>query len=132
VSRYTVSVIRILLFALLFLPAAGQEYAMRWYVLGILEKGPTWSPEVTEQSKKLQEGHIANMARLGREGKLIVAGPLADAGDFRGIFLFDTEKVEEARQWSDSDPAVQAGRLKVRLMRWYAAKGIKPDPPVSK
>jgi uncharacterized protein len=119
VSRYTVSVIRILLFALLFLPAAGQEYAMRWYVLGILEKGPTWSPEVTEQSKKLQEGHI-------------VAGPLADAGDFRGIFLFDTEKVEEARQWSDSDPAVQAGRLKVRLMRWYAAKGIKPDPPVSK
>lgn len=131
-SRYNYGVMRLLLIALFVLPLAAQEYAMRWYVLGLIEKGPNWSPEVTEQSKKIQEGHMANMGRLAKEGKLILAGPLADGGDFRGVFLFDTDNIADARQWSDTDPAVQAGRLKLRLIRWYSAKGIKTDPPVSK
>ena len=98
---------------------------MRFYVLGILEKGPNWSATVTDESKKLQAGHMENIGRLAKEGKLILAGPLAqEGGDMRGIFVFDTDKLEEAQKWCDTDPAVQAGRLKVRLIRWYSAKGI--------
>lgn len=108
----------------------GQNPDMRFYVLGILEKGDKWTDEVTEESKALQAGHMANIGRLANEKKLILAGPLAkEGGDMRGIFVFDTDKLEDAKQWCDSDPAVKAGRLKVRLIRWYSAKGIGITPP---
>lgn len=97
-----------------------------------MEKGPKWTPEVTEETKKIQEGHMANIQRLAGEKKLILAGPLAqEGGDMRGIFVFDTDKLADAQAWCDTDPAVKAGRLKVRLIRWYSAKGIGilPQPP---
>ncbi|MFN0106679.1 MAG: YciI family protein [Bryobacteraceae bacterium] len=120
---------RILLFLLLALALCAQEVPMRWYILAILEKGPKWTPESTPETVEIQKGHMANIGRLAKEGKLILAGPLAEAGDMRGIFLFDTGSVEEARKWSDSDPAIQAGRLQVRLLKWYSAKGIGITPP---
>jgi len=118
------------LFFLAAMCAFGQNPDMRFYVLGILEKGEKWTPEVTEETKKIQAGHMANIQRLAEEKKLILAGPLAqEAGDMRGIFVFDTDKLEDAKKWCDTDPAVQSGRLKVRLMRWYSAKGIGVTPP---
>lgn len=97
---------------------------MRWYVLVFLEKGAKWTPEVTAESKKLQEGHMANINRLGKEKKLLLAGPVADGGDLRGIFVFDTESLEEAKSWCDADPAVQAERLRCRMVRWFSVKGV--------
>ena len=63
---------------------------MRFYVMAILEKGPKWTKEVTPEAKELLKGHMDNMGRMAKEGKLILAGPLADAGDAAGIFVFDT------------------------------------------
>lgn len=118
------------LFFLAAMSMFGQNPDMRFYVLGILEKGDKWTDEVTEESKALQAGHMANIGRLANEKKLILAGPLAkEGGDMRGIFVFDTDKLEDAQKWCDTDPAVKAGRLKVRLIRWYSAKGIGITPP---
>ncbi len=97
---------------------------MRMYVMAVLEKGPKWSKEVTPEVQALSKGHMDNMGRMAKEGKLILAGPLADAGEAVGIFVLDTGSLEEARKWCDTDPAVQAGRFQVRLWRWYSAKGI--------
>lgn len=110
--------------------AQEKQYPMRYYVMAILEKGPNWTAEATPETKELLKGHFENMGRLHKEGKLIIAGPLANAGDAAGIFLLDTADIEEARRWCDSDPAIKAGRFQVRLWRWYAAKGINvPEPP---
>lgn len=97
---------------------------MRFYVMAILEKGPKWTKEVTPEAKELLKGHMDNMGRMAKEGKLILAGPLADAGDAAGIFVFDTASIEEARKWCDTDPAIHAGRFQVKLWKWYSAKGI--------
>lgn len=100
-----------------------REYTMRKYVLGFLYRGP--HPEADpEKAEALQSGHMENIGRLVEEGKLILAGPIADKGDMRGIFLFDTESVEDARAWCDTDPAVIAGVLRVELKPWLSAKGI--------
>src|SRR5262245_47379969 len=115
---------RLLLLLLLALPVFAQEVPMRLYVLAILEKGPKWTKESTPETKEVLNGHMENMRRLAKEGKLILAGPLAEAGDAAGIFLFDTASIEEARKWCDTDPAVQAGRFQVKLWKWYSAKGI--------
>lgn len=115
---------RTLLLLLLALPLCAQEVSMRFYVMAILEKGPKWTKESTPETKKLLKGHMDNIGKLAKEGKLILAGPLAGAGDAAGIFVFDTASIDQAREWCDSDPAIHAGRFQVKLWRWYAAKGI--------
>ena len=79
---------------------------------------------MTEASKKLQAGHVANITKLAGEKKLILAGPMEGKGDLRGIFLFDTDDLKKAQEWCDQDPAIQAGTLRVELHQWYSAKGI--------
>ena len=121
---------RTLLFFLFTLPLAAQE--MRFYVMGMLYRGPQWTAEATEEARKLQEGHMANINKLAGEKKLILAGPMAGKGELRGIFVFDTDDVDKAREWCDQDPAVKAGRLRVELHKWYAAKGIGVLPPAKR
>ncbi|MBM3787823.1 MAG: hypothetical protein FJW30_26005 [Acidobacteria bacterium] len=121
---------RYLLFFALSAGLFSQPPEMRFYVFAILEKGPKWTPEVTPESQELQKGHMANIQKLAAEKKLLLAGPLGqEAGDMRGIFVFDTDKIEDAKEWCDEDPAVKAGRLKVRLMRWYSVKGVGVHTP---
>ena len=99
------------------------EFEMRTYVLALLYRGPT--PEGDpEKSKELFRGHMANISRLHEEGKIILAGPMQDKTDLRGIFLFDLTSVEEAQKLCDTDPAIRAGALRVELHPWYSAKGI--------
>ena len=58
---------------------------------------------------------------MAEEGKLVLAGPFLDEGTVRGIYVFNTESLEEAEAWTATDPSVQAGRLKMELRPWYAS-----------
>jgi uncharacterized protein YciI len=109
--------------------APEPKYEMTTYVVGFLEKGPNWTPEVTEETKKIQEGHMANIQRMAATGKLAVAGPFMDGGDLRGMLIFKETTLEEAKKMADADPAIQAGRLALRLHPWFAAKGLSVAPP---
>lgn len=62
---------------------------------------------------KLMEGHMANIERLAKEGKLIVAGPFEGGG---GIFILKTASAEEAKAWLATDPGVQAERWRVEYL----------------
>ncbi len=112
---------------LLFFCATLTAQEMRFYVMGMLYRGPKWTVELTDEAKQLQAGHMANIMKLAEEGHLLIAGPMAGTGDLRGIFIFDTDDVKKAQEWCDRDPAIQAGRLRVELHKWYAAKGLTYD-----
>jgi myo-inositol-1(or 4)-monophosphatase len=99
------------------------EWAMRQYVVAFLYKGPN-PVEDPEESKKMMKGHLANIQRLHDEGKIILAGPYLSKTDLRGYFLFDTDSVDAAQAWCDTDPAISAGVFRVDLHPWYSAKGI--------
>jgi uncharacterized protein YciI len=58
---------------------------------------------------------------LYQEGKLKVAGPFGDDGDWRGIFIFDSPTKEEVETMLKTDPAISSGRLKYELKPWYTA-----------
>ena len=96
------------------------------YVFGVLVRGAKWTKEQTEETKKIQEGHMANIARLAETGKLVLAGPFVDGGDRRGVFIFKLDSLSEAQALTDTDPAVIAGRLKIVLYRWSVPKGMLP------
>jgi len=104
------------------------KYEMDHYVVGFLRKGPSWTGVETAETRKIQEGHMANIRRMAETGKLIVAGPFTDNGDIRGIFIFKTS-MEDAKQLAEADPAIKAGRLVLELHPWFAAKGLNVPPP---
>lgn len=107
------------------------KYEMDTYIFGLLKKGPKWTAEATDETRKIQAGHMANIRRMAETGKLIVAGPLADGGDARGIFIFKAT-LEEAKALAAEDPAIQSGRLSIDFYKWYAAKGLSVAPPVNR
>lgn len=124
-----------LLLAGLVLNAADQKsepkFEMRNYVLGLLRKGPNSAQGTKEEAAKIQEGHLANIRKMAEAGKLIVAGPMGDNGDLRGIFIFDAKSPEEVRDMINQDPAIQSGRLVVELHPWLAAAGLRVSGPIA-
>ena len=94
--------------------------------LALLTRGEKWTPEVTPATQELQKAHIANIVRLAEMKKLVVAGPFGDDGSLRGIFVFRVGSLEEARVLTQTDPAVQAGRLAIQLHPWLVPEGVLP------
>jgi uncharacterized protein YciI len=93
---------------------------------GFLSRGDKWTPEKTPATAELQKAHLANIVRLAESKKLVVAGPFGDDTPLRGIFVFRVTSIEEARELAATDPAVQAGRLKVEIHPWVIPEGILP------
>jgi uncharacterized protein len=94
------------------------------YQFGLLTRGPNWTAENTPEIQKLQEGHMANINKMAQLGKLMAAGPIADNGDLRGIFIFRAASIDEARALAAEDPAIKAQRLKLEILPWLGSKGI--------
>ena len=65
-----------------------------------------------EEVDRLMDGHMANIERLAKEGKLIAAGPFEGGG---GIFILNTTSANEAKAWVDTDPGVKAQRWDVEI-----------------
>ena len=61
---------------------------------------------------KLMEGHMANMDRLAKEGRLVAAGPFEGGG---GLFILNTTSMEQAKEWISTDPGIQAKRWDVEM-----------------
>ncbi len=100
-----------------------DEYGMRQYVVAFLKAGPNRDQNEAE-AITLQKAHRANINRLADEGKLALAGPFMDDGEFRGIFIFNVKTVEEAQKITATDPAIQAGRLLMELHPWYGSAAL--------
>ena len=96
------------------------------YIFGLLVRGPKWTKAQTEETNKIQEGHLANINRLAEAGKLVLAGPFYGDEDRRGVFIFRVDSLAEAQALTDTDPAVIAGRLKIVLHGWSVPKGMLP------
>ena len=106
-----------------------DERGMRKYVLVILKTGPTPVPK-GEKRDAMFAGHFANMERLAKEGKLVVAGPFGQNEDgWRGLFLFAVDDVEAARALTATDPVIVNGEMVAEFHPWYgsAAAMLLPD-----
>jgi len=101
-----------------------QNPDLETYQFGFLKRGPNWTAENTPEVKKIQEGHMANINQMAKAGKLLAAGPIADDGEIRGIFIFKAASLEEARSLAAEDPAIKSGRLTLEIQNWSGPKGI--------
>lgn len=105
-----------------------DEYGMKNYVFCILKTGSN-TTVTADEKKKLFEGHMANINRLAKEGKLAVAGPfMKNERNYRGIFIFNCKTVEEAQKLVATDPAVEAKIFDVELTPWYGSAALLLTP----
>ncbi len=110
-------------------PRPEDQIKQFWFVM--LTKGPHRDQDSAEAAK-IQEGHIANITKLYNEGKLKVAGPFGDDGDWVGLFIFDCKTKKEVEKLVKSDPAIVAGRLEYDIHPWYTSPAGSFAPGVPK
>ena len=71
---------------------------MKRYWLVLLQKGLNRNRD-SISAEKIQTAHMANINRLAKEGKLIMAGPIGIEDDLRGIFLMNCTDSTEAENF---------------------------------
>lgn len=95
---------------------------MKRFWLVLLKTGNNRNQD-SASAAKIQAAHMANIARLAKKGKIIMAGPIGAEADIRGIFLMDAKDSAEVASLVNTDTAVITGRLKVEYYPWWSAKG---------
>ncbi len=106
-----------------------DDYGMKPYVMAFLKSGPNRSQDSLETSR-LQRAHLDNITKMAEAGQLLVAGPFLDDGEIRGVFIFNAT-MEEARKLTQTDPAIQAGRLEMELHPWYGPASLVMTKEIS-
>jgi uncharacterized protein YciI len=109
---------KLLFIAFVFLTL--NTFGQNPYVFVFLNKKPDAEKLSADESKKIMDGHMNNIDRLAKEGKLIAAGPFEGGG---GIFIMKTSSVEEARGWISTDPGIQAKRWNVEVIPFTPRQG---------
>jgi uncharacterized protein YciI len=95
---------------------------MRTYYLVLLNSGPTRNQDST-QLAQLMEGHLNHIKAMVDLNKIVIAGPMLDNTNLRGIFIFNSTDSTEVDSLVNLDPAIQAGRLTAEIHPWYSASG---------
>ena len=100
-----------------------DDYGMRSYVLVILKTGPA---RITDEArrKELFAGHFSNMSTLAEQQQLVLAGPLVDGGDKRGLYIFNVSTLEDAKSLVLTDPAVAAGIFTAEFTKYYGSAAL--------
>lgn len=101
-----------------------DEYGMKPYVMAFLKEGPNRDLD-SAAAAELQMAHMENINKMAEDGKLVLAGPFygEESGELRGIYIFDAT-MEEAKELTNSDPAVQEGSLIMELIPWYGSAAL--------
>jgi len=107
--------------------SAAPPSNMEQVFLVLLKKGPKSTTGDSPERRAIQEGHMANIRAMWQARKLVIAGPLGDDGDLRGVFILRVPGLEEAQALVASDPAVKAGRLVGEIHPWWIEKGTLPE-----
>lgn len=104
-------------------PRPGEDF-----VFVFLEVGEAAGELTPEQVREASLGHRANIKRLGQDRILLLAGPFGEPRlepAHRGIFIFDVESMEEARELTSTDPAVQVGAFSMTASPWRSPSDLR-------
>ena len=97
-------------------PKMEEQIRKYWFVM--LLKGENRTQD-SAMAATIQKAHLDNINRLYNEGKIKVAGPFGDRGNWLGLFIFDCETKEEVESLLKSDAAISSGRLAYDIRPWY-------------
>ena len=99
---------------------SGWTQAADSYVFVFLHKRTDLPEPPKPEVDKLMEGHMANINKMAKEGKLLVAGPFEGGG---GIFIFNTTSRADVNEWLKNDPGIQANRWRLEMLAYTPRMG---------
>lgn len=105
---------------------------MKSYFLVMLKTGTNTNADKELTSTSFR-GHLDNIGELVKQGKLVVAGPLAaNEQGYRGIFILnDIPAMADAKTLLQSDPAIRNGLLDYDIYTWYGSAALPEYLPVA-
>ncbi|HEY1324408.1 MAG TPA: YciI family protein [Streptosporangiaceae bacterium] len=79
---------------------------------------------------RLQAEHLAFLTEQRDAGRAVATGPFLDQADqrMRGLVIYRTGSIDEARRIAGSDPLVRAGQLEADVMTWLCPPGTMKQP----
>ncbi|AWA30147.1 hypothetical protein HYN48_08670 [Flavobacterium magnum] len=105
-----------------------DSHGMRKYVFCLLRTGSNTSASQQEMTA-LFEGHMANINKMAADGKLSVAGPFGkNDRNYRGIYIFNVDSIEEAKALTENDPAIKANVLEAEFTLFYCTAALQQIP----
>jgi uncharacterized protein len=76
-----------------------------------------------------QREHLGHFAKMRAAGFMVASGPILGDDEVAGVCIYRAGSPERARALAEDDPAVRAGRFRVRVMDWVTGKGaFGPGP----
>lgn len=96
---------------------------MRSFVFVLLRTGPKRVPDGAERDEMFK-GHMANINRLAAEGKLVLAGPFDGLDGWRGMFVFATQDIDEAKRLVATDPVIQKGEMIAEYHQFFGSAAL--------
>ncbi|MEL4308831.1 YciI family protein [Joostella sp. CR20] len=102
---------------------SGDTILMQQYFIAFLKRGDNRSQSKSE-ADSLQKLHLAHLGKMYEQGYADISGPFGDDGDIRGITIYNVPSLKMADSLANADPMVKAGRLKIEIHPWWAAKGF--------
>jgi uncharacterized protein YciI len=101
--------------------ASGADTSsLYWMFFRSPEVRPTMSQE---QASAWQREHLGNLTRLYEGGQNLLAGPLGEAADLRGLVVLEMASLGELDAAFAPDPFVQNGQLEVVAYPWQITHG---------
>lgn len=96
---------------------------------------PANPPDLSEEeAERMQNAHLAHLAKLHDEGVLLAAGPAGSLDEprrlYRGVSILRCSP-EEALRLKGEDPAVQAGVFELVAMPWMLPAGAMHFTPTT-
>jgi uncharacterized protein len=88
--------------------------------MALLKRGPQWTDEKTPQKDGVMVQHVIYFKSLLDSGKAVIGGPLINGGDIIGLYVLRAKSADEARGWTDADPAVKAGYFSPEMHPWWS------------
>ncbi len=103
--------------------ATQDTLLMQLYYIAFLKRGENRS-QSKKEADSLQTLHMEHLGRMYTEGYADISGPFGDDGEIRGITIYNVPTLQMADSLANLDPMVKAGRLKIEVHPWWAAKGF--------
>ena len=101
------------------------QFKLVEFQMALLKRGPKWTAVQAPDITALHNQHVAYVQSLLESGKAIIAGPINDDGEVRGVLIFRAKSSEEAKSWVEDDPAVKSGHLIAEMHPWWSEDVMK-------
>jgi uncharacterized protein YciI len=99
------------------------QHKLLEFQMALVKRGP--KPVSDWETSDLRKRHLEYAYSLLDADKAMIAGPIKDDPDLRGVYIFRTKSADEARGWVMADPAVAAGHFTVEMHPWWSEDVMK-------